>query len=243
MLQHERTTRVKVLLKVWTCLLCWETFLTSKVDFQPSMSHQQLRSLDFLHKAFRILHSNPYPAIQICSHSAYLIVYRLQPDVTIENFVVSLGLPRIPKRIKTRKIKFIEACNRSDRKTLTITFTPRLHARAFCRREKLLSEKRWRARLKTSGLCLILCLADHNTQCCLSAVFFRGAESHATRRKEIRIKTVNMKQYLIRFMSMKCRFSYRRRCFSSRHEWDRIVVINFNQLRISHRLLKSWFEN
>lgn len=51
MLLHDRTTRGKVLLKVWTCLLCWETFMTSKVNKSSSQAWVTNSFEDFPHKA------------------------------------------------------------------------------------------------------------------------------------------------------------------------------------------------
>lgn len=67
-------------------------FKQEELNFQPAMSQLQTFSQS---SSFSF-----QTRTQISSHSAYLIVYRLQPAVTIENFVVSLGLPRIPPENK-----------------------------------------------------------------------------------------------------------------------------------------------
>lgn len=197
-LQHKGTTHVSVWLVVWTWR-SWHGLDVKKLSCfssyqKPVMSHRQLSSSDFSHKASQFLFNSvlSHPNMQPFSLSHCVSTSTRRNN---RKFCHQLRSAQNPQRIKTRKIKFTEACNLSDRETLTITFTPRLHARAFCRAEKLLSEKRWRVILKTPELCLILCLADHNTQCCLSVLFSgrHKAESHATTRKEIRIKTVNMK--------------------------------------------------
>lgn len=138
--------------------------------------------------------------------------------------------------IKSRKrIGFIEAFNvlpigdQRSGKNSQNKVTLRLHARAFCwiaQRQK----NSWRTRLKSSKLCLILCLSGHNIQCCESVVDVGASTEKRENKRNPRKNGEHETTQIIQFMFTSYRLFL---IWWKPHQQSLLIVkVNFNQLKL-----------